>query len=57
MDYTENTPPEEIGEFIARIYRWDGEKIFSALMAAMTEANFHTAAKELQKTWQAIETN
>lgn len=51
MDYTENTPAEEIGEFIARVYRWDGEKIFAALLAAMTEANFHTEAAALIRAW------
>lgn len=51
MDYTENTPAEEIGEYIARVYRWDGEKIFAALLAAMTEANFHTEAAALIRAW------
>lgn len=52
MDYTENTPAEEIGEFIARVYRWDGEKIFAALLAALTEANFHTEAAALMRAWR-----
>jgi hypothetical protein len=51
MDYTQDTPPEEIGEFIARVYRWDGEKIFAALVAALTEANFHTEAAAIIRTW------
>lgn len=53
MDYTQNTPPEEFGEYIARVYRWDGEKIFAALLAALTEANFHTEAAALTQTWHA----
>lgn len=53
MDHTENTPAEEIGEYIARVYRWDGEKIFAALLAALTEANFHTEAAALARTWHA----
>jgi len=51
MDYTQDTSPEELGEFIARVYRWDGEKIFAALLAALTEANFHTEAAALIRTW------
>jgi hypothetical protein len=51
MDYTQDTPPEEIGEFIARVYRWDGEKIFAALLAAVTEANFHTETAALIRAW------
>ena len=51
MDYTHNTPPEEIGEVIARVYRWDGEKIFAALVEALTEANFHTEAAAIIRTW------
>jgi hypothetical protein len=50
-DFTQDTAPEEIGEFIARVYRWDGEKIFSALLAAMTEANFHAPATALVRAW------
>jgi hypothetical protein len=51
MDYTKNTPPEEFGEYIARVYRWDGEKIFEAFTAALTGANFHTEAAAIIRTW------
>jgi hypothetical protein len=50
-DFTQDTNPEEVGEFIARVYRWDGEKIFSALVAALTEANFHTEAAAIIRAW------
>lgn len=50
-DFTQDTPPEEIGEYIARVYRWDGDKIFAALLAALTEANFHTPAAALIRAW------
>jgi hypothetical protein len=50
-DFTQDTNPEEIGEFIARVYRWDGEKIFAALLAAVTEANFHTEAAAIIRAW------
>jgi len=53
MDYTQNTPAQEFGEYTARVYRWDGEKIFTALLAALTEANFHTEAAALIRTWHA----
>lgn len=57
MDYTQDTPPAEIGEYIARVYRWDGEKIFAALMAALTEANYHTEAAALAQTWHTPRLN
>lgn len=50
-EFTQDTSPQEIGEYIARVYRWDGEKIFAALLAAMTEANFHTEAAALIRAW------
>lgn len=44
----ENTNPEDLGEFIARVYRWNGDQIAAAFMAALTEANFHTLRAELE---------
>ena len=52
MDYTQNTPAQEFGEYTARVYRWDGEKIFSAMLEALTDANFHTEAAALMRAWR-----
>jgi hypothetical protein len=50
-EFTEQTNPQEVGEYIARVYRWDGDKIFAAMLAALTEANFHTAAAAQIRAW------
>ena len=47
-NWNEATDPADIGEFIARVYRWDGSKITAAFMAALTDANFHTLRAELE---------
>jgi len=47
-DWNETTDPADIGEFIARVYRWDGSKITAAFLAALTDANFHTLRAELE---------
>ena len=52
-NWNEQTSPEEIGEFIARVYRWDGNSICAAFLEALTEANFHTLRKQME---QLIET-
>lgn len=46
-EFTEKTDPQEIGEFIARVYRWNGQAITAAFLAALTEANFHQLRTEL----------
>jgi hypothetical protein len=47
-EFTQATNPEEIGELIARVYRWDGHKIAEAMLAALTEANFHQLRDKLE---------
>ena len=47
-DITENTNPADVGEYIARVYRWDGHKITAAFLAALTEANFHQLRDKLE---------
>jgi len=47
-DITENTNPADVGEYIARVYRWDGHKIAAAMLAALTEANFHQLRDKLE---------
>ena len=46
-DMTQNTDPREVGEYIARVYRWDGGAITAAFLAALTEANFHQLREQL----------
>ena len=50
-DITENTNPADVGEYIARVYRWNGHKIAAAFFAALTEANYHTERAALARTW------
>lgn len=52
-NWNEQTPPQEVGEFIARVYRWDGVSICTAFVEALTEANFHTLREKIEL---AIET-
>jgi hypothetical protein len=47
-DITENTNPADVGEYIARVYRWDGHAITTAMLAALTEANFHQLRAQLE---------
>jgi len=47
-DITENTNPEDVGEYIARVYRWNGHAITAAMLAALTEANFHQLRDQLE---------
>ena len=43
--------PEQIGDLVSFALQWDGDAIFTAMIAALTDANFHSAVKALQKTW------
>jgi hypothetical protein len=47
-DFTQETDPVEVGELVARVYRWDGQSITAAFMAALTEANFHQLRDQLE---------
>jgi hypothetical protein len=46
--------PEDIGVAVSVALTWDGNAIFRAMLAALTDANFHTEAKALEKTWQDL---
>jgi hypothetical protein len=46
-EFTQDTNPADVGEYIARVYRWDGGAITAAFLAALTEANFHTLRDQL----------
>jgi hypothetical protein len=45
----DNTTAEEIGIDIARHFEWDGTQIVEAFIAALTDANHHTLAKQIQQ--------
>lgn len=47
-EFTQDTNPQEIGEYIARVYRWDGTAITAAFLEALTEANFHQLRDQLE---------
>ena len=47
-DWNETTDPADIGEFIARVYRWDGHAIAAAFLAALTDSNFHALRADLE---------
>jgi len=47
-DWNETTDPADIGEFIARVYRWDGNAITAAFLAALTDANHHALRADLE---------
>ena len=49
-DWNEQTQPAEVGEFIARVYRWDGDAICAAFLEALTEANFHQLREKIELT-------
>lgn len=41
--------PEILGEKLAQRLKWDGRAISAAMLAALTEANFHTLRAELER--------
>lgn len=45
----DNTTAEEIGIDIAHHFEWDGNQIVEAFIAALTDANHHTLAKQIQQ--------
>jgi hypothetical protein len=47
-DFTQETNPVDIGELVARVYRWDGHNITAAFLAALTEANFHQLRNQIE---------
>lgn len=47
-----NMTLEQIGDSVSVALCWDGQAIFDAMIAALTDANFHQAVKALKITWQ-----
>lgn len=43
--------PEAMGEQVAKAMDWSGPHIFAAMLAALTDANFHTEAAALMRAW------
>jgi mono/diheme cytochrome c family protein len=44
--------PEEIGPIVAQALQWNGPAIFETMREALTDANFHTEAAAMAKTWE-----
>ena len=44
--------PEDIGVAVSVALTWDGNAIFEAMLAALTDANFHKEVKALTKAWE-----
>jgi hypothetical protein len=44
--------PEDIGVAVSVALTWDGNAIFKAMLAALTDANFHTEVKALTEAWE-----
>lgn len=44
----EDDTPEILGEKLAQRLMWDGNAITAAMLAALTEANFHQLRAELE---------
>jgi hypothetical protein len=46
--------PADIGIELSRVLCWDGEAIFIAAIAALTDANYHKEARALLRAWEQI---
>ena len=46
--------PDQIGPLVASAFKWSGPHILEAMIEALTDANFHTAAAALAKTWHEV---
>lgn len=44
--------PEDIGVAVSVALTWDGNAIFQAMLAALTDANFHKEVVALTKAWE-----
>lgn len=53
MYQTDKTPAEH-GIALARTLKWDGESIFIAAIAALTDSNFHKESIALLRTWEKL---
>jgi hypothetical protein len=46
---------DDLGVAVSVALTWNGSAIFQTMIAALTDANFHTAAKALTETWNKLE--
>jgi hypothetical protein len=46
-----NLTPDQIGPLVAKSLNWDGDRIFAAMIEALTDANYHTQAAALIRVW------
>ena len=47
--------PEDIGVAVSVAMRWNGNAIFQAMLAALTDANFHTEVTALEEAWNKVQ--
>jgi hypothetical protein len=52
MFIDENDTPEAIGEAIAQHFSWNGTEIITCMLAALTDANFHTLAAQVDALYK-----
>jgi hypothetical protein len=48
----EGTTAEEIGAALAQHFRWEGGQIVECMLAALTDANFHTLAAQVDALYK-----
>lgn len=42
-------------EALAARFKWDGEKLFKFMLAALTDSNYHAHVKVLEQAWEAAQ--
>jgi hypothetical protein len=47
-----NKTPQEIGDALAKHFCWDGSQIVECMLAALTDANFHTLAAQVDALYK-----
>lgn len=47
--------PEDLGVAVSVALSWNGNAIFQAMLAALTDANFHTEVQALEEAWNKVQ--
>lgn len=47
--------PEDIGIAVSQALSWNGHAIFQAMLAALTDANFHSEVVVLEQAWNKVQ--
>jgi hypothetical protein len=53
IELNKDMTAKQIGQAIAKLTGWDGFAIMEAMKAALTDANFHAEAEQVQKMLDA----